>query len=808
MQDIDLSVVIPTWNEARNLPLLISGIRAACEKLGLRFEILVVDGGSKDGTEEVARSLGCEVVRQTTPGYGGALREGFARVRGAFVLTLDADLSHPPALLAELWQRRQEAEVVIASRYVPGGSSEGPLLRRALSRILNLTFAELLNIPARDLSSGMRLYRREALDKVRTDGVNFNVLQELLVKIHLRGGRIVEVPLAFGPRLHGSSHARLIRFGLSYLRSLANLFALGSALFQARPAARRSPYLLIIALAVLAAYSGALGHGFVRWDDDYLVFENPAIRSLAPESVLAMFDPRVPREKYGSQYAPLSDLSYAIDWRLFGSNARAYHVQGLVYHFAAAALLFLLVERLTRSAALGLVSALLFALHPVAVESVAWISGRRSVLSPALMLAASLAFLGYRERGSRCAYAASLALAVLANLAKQGAVSLPLILLAIDWFFRGRTISDRPGTPPAAAARSRSRLWAVAEYAPHFAIAAAFTAIGLVVGARERVVGEHPLGVEGHVTAPLCAIAYYARMLVLPSGLRPTYGLVFDSKASFVALVAAGGAIAAAAILLAFAARRREPACSFGIACAGSALAPALAAVGTQVVAERYLYLSVGFAAIAAAAFFLRLARTGTPAAPCAGTAPPAAQDAAAERALVVRRKLALALLAAVLCVLFFATHERVAVWRDDLALWEDAAAKEPLNRIARRMYGRALAAAGRTDEAERELRLAAALAERMPPARGPSPFPFILADIAALREARGDLEEAERLLHEAVSRAPCSEQAAVNLGDFFVRRGNMQRAAAVYRYALERDPDAAVARARLEALGERGGAP
>src|SRR5437667_6245688 len=134
---MELSIVIPTLNEAANLPALVGAIQDVLARIAVVSEIIVVDGGSTDGTSDVARSLGCRAVAQRTQGYGGALREGVAAARGAFICTLDADLSHPPTFIADMWARREAADLVVASRYVPGGAAEMPRLRAVLSRILN-----------------------------------------------------------------------------------------------------------------------------------------------------------------------------------------------------------------------------------------------------------------------------------------------------------------------------------------------------------------------------------------------------------------------------------------------------------------------------------------------------------------------------------------------------------------------------------------------------------------------------------------------------------------------------------------------
>src|SRR6202043_1740802 len=103
---------------------LLPSLRHALESFDLTYEVIVVDGGSADATREVAAANGAEVIVQTEPGYGGALRAGFKRARGRHVITLDADGSHDPSLLSALWSARSSAEVVIASRYTPGGSTD------------------------------------------------------------------------------------------------------------------------------------------------------------------------------------------------------------------------------------------------------------------------------------------------------------------------------------------------------------------------------------------------------------------------------------------------------------------------------------------------------------------------------------------------------------------------------------------------------------------------------------------------------------------------------------------------------------
>ncbi len=233
LPQIDLSVLIPVLNERDNLVALLPRLHRVLAQLGCTYEVVVVDGGSADGTVEAAEGLGARVLVQRAPGYGGALREGFTAASGAYVLTLDADLSHDPDFIVKLWRARERADVIIASRYVKGGVAYMPLNRKLLSRVLNRFFALGLGLPVRDMSSGFRLYRASVFAGLRLQGRNFDILEEVLVKAYSEGWRVVEIPFTYYPRDAGSSHARVVAFGLDLLRAFARLWGLRNSLESA-----------------------------------------------------------------------------------------------------------------------------------------------------------------------------------------------------------------------------------------------------------------------------------------------------------------------------------------------------------------------------------------------------------------------------------------------------------------------------------------------------------------------------------------------------------------------------------------------
>ncbi len=208
---MDLSIILPVVNERDNLRQLLPRLKAVIERERLSFEIIVVDGGSSDGTPQTAAELGARAVPEQRRGYAGALATGIAEAQGDYVLTLDADLSHEPAFAAKLWRARTQADIVIASRYARGGAAYAGVMRQWLSRLLNLWMRRVLSMPVRDLSSGFRLYRHEALQNLKLEARNFEVIEEVLVKAYAQGYSIFEVPFTYFPRESGRSHARLLR---------------------------------------------------------------------------------------------------------------------------------------------------------------------------------------------------------------------------------------------------------------------------------------------------------------------------------------------------------------------------------------------------------------------------------------------------------------------------------------------------------------------------------------------------------------------------------------------------------------------
>ena len=225
----DLSLVVPTYNERERLAELVRALFAAAAAHGVRLELVIVDDNSPDGTGEVADALAAElpvrvVHRAGKLGLGTAVVAGFDISRAAIVGVMDADFSHPPVMVPRLLRvlTATGADIVIGSRYIPGGSTpDWPLWRRLLSRAACAAARPLS--PVRDAASGFFLIRREIADRVTIRAGGFKICLELL----LRGWpqRIVEVPYRFDDREQGHSKMS-VREALGYLVQLRDLYQL------------------------------------------------------------------------------------------------------------------------------------------------------------------------------------------------------------------------------------------------------------------------------------------------------------------------------------------------------------------------------------------------------------------------------------------------------------------------------------------------------------------------------------------------------------------------------------------------------
>jgi len=395
---------------------------------------------------------------------------------------------------------------------------------------------------------------------------------------------------------------------------------------------------LIAAAITFIAYLPALSAGFVNWDDQRYVYENALIRSLDLAFIKTIFT-----TIQVSNWHPATMLSFGVDFSLWGDAPFGYHLENVLLHSVNTVLAGLLACRLAETRGrsgrfafvAGLSTALLFGLHPMHVESVAWVSERKDVLSGLFFLLAMLSYLRYGRTGSSPAYALTFVMFLLALMSKPMAVTLPAVLLVMDIYPLGRGAKAGYGR-------------IIIEKLPFLAASIAVAAI--TIFAQEgsgalRSLETDPIGLR--VLTAFRGFIFYLVKLVFPADLAPYYPHPFERAFSNYQY---WGSIAlfAGLTLVVYAVRKKTAAFAAAWAFFVITLLPVIGIlqVGRQAAADRYVY-------IPAIALFV-LAGGGV--------------------ALVAeRRRLlypALAALAAVSVTFSFLTIKQTRIWKDSITLW------------------------------------------------------------------------------------------------------------------------------------------
>ena len=513
----------------------------------------------------------------------------------------------------------------------------------------------------------------------------------------------------------------------------------------ARSAGRRlalDPALWGVAAAACLAFVPALSNGLV-WDDAAYVRNNPLFRLPWPAAI-----PRAFRMEYIGAWSPLTMLSLTLDDRLGGPGPLVFHLVNVLLHAANAGLVFSLLRRLVPDRPAAFAAALVWAVHPLRVESVAWISERKDVLYALFFLLALHAYLRHAEGDGRPrgAYAAALALFAASTLAKGMAVSLVPVLFLVDWL-RGR----------------RVRAGAIVEKVPFVAVALGVGAVAIVAQGQAGAIPADPsLGLVARGVFACYGLVLCLVKTAAPIGLSGFYPYP-RSPAGGPSLVA-WAAVPAAAILVAGAivGARRSRLVGFGagFALATIALVLQILPFGGAVAADRFTYLpAVGLSVLLAAG----LSRWDE-------------ETAAGPRAR--RAAYGVTLLAA--AALGVATWLRCGVWRDDLVFWSDVIAKAPGVSVAHQNRGVALEERGD---------LAAAAAEYDQSLRIDPKFAESWWARANIRAGRGELPAALADYDEAVRLDPNEAKYRFNQGLALGDAGRWKDALAALSEAIRLQP-------------------
>ena len=522
---------------------------------------------------------------------------------------------------------------------------------------------------------------------------------------------------------------------------------------------------LLLVLGTMLLYARVRGFDFTSFDDPRYLADNPHVRTGLGWANAAWAFTALGM----SNWHPLTWLSHQLDVQLFGMNAGAHHLVNAALHAASTALLFLALARMTGARGRSAVVAALFAVHPLHVESVAWVAERKDVLSAFFGMLALLCYARYAERPGARRYAAVVLCFALSLLAKPTWVTLPFLLLLLDGWPLQR-ISGVPWADPEPPALQRWPLRRLlVEKAPLLALSIGSSIVTVI--AQDRGGSMTSLDATGPgVRLANASIAYvrYLGKTLWPVSLSAYYP--WNGAPPWWQVLGAALLLAALTALVLFS-LRAKPWLAVGWFWFLGTLVPVigLVQVGSQSMADRYAYLPI-------VGLFIAIAWT-----------------------VQVPRAVLVPLTAAVLAALSALTFRQVGTWVDQETVFRHAIALDPGNGFAHGALADGLRIKGRLDEARREAEEAVRL--------GPlSSRHWNNLGVVLLEQRR--LPEAQDAFLRAVSIDPKYAHALVNLGDVAVQNGEPEMAESALRDALKLAPDDPKTHRILGAVYERKGEP
>jgi tetratricopeptide (TPR) repeat protein len=506
---------------------------------------------------------------------------------------------------------------------------------------------------------------------------------------------------------------------------------------------------------VCAVYFRVAGFGFVSFDDPYSLYSNAHVnQGLTAEGVQwALSD-------YETFYwQPLTYLSHMAVTQLFGLNAGWHHVVNLLLHWANVVLLFLFLHRITGAVGRSAAAATLFAVHPLAVESVAWVTQRNTLLSALFSICAMWAYVRYVERPSFRRYSIIVAAMILAGMSKPMAVTVPVALLLLDFW-------------PLRRMHRASIRKLIREKAVLFAIAGIMMIV-TVAGNSGNMIKATELPVQIRIAASIFAYSAYLLKFIWPHPLGAFYQYTVPAPVQTTAALMALALLTLGALSL----RKRAPYVLWGWAWFAIVLFPVSGVfqVGGQAIADRFTYLPfVGLyvAVIWGAAEGIRRFR--------------------------MRREAVAAVCVMVTLALAAKSWVQNETWRDSVSLYSQAVKATGGNEPMHRNLAGELVSQGKITEAIQHYREAI----RLDPGRAGNYF-----TVGHLLATQGQLAEASKELSDGLRRSPDYLPAQKELAFLYMRQNRLPEAAAVFRRVIRiapNDPDIVPLQAMLGSIPEQ----
>lgn len=409
-----------------------------------------------------------------------------------------------------------------------------------------------------------------------------------------------------------------------------------------------APFFLIAAFILIiitaSVYYKSLNNQLTTWDDDYYITNNPDIRTLHGDSVGLTFKKAFTSYVSGN-YHPLTMLSLSIDYNKHQLDAKAYHVTNLIFHILNTLLVFCFIWLLSRQKWVAFITALLFAIHPMHVESVAWASERKDVLYAFFYLAALCTYIFYLKNEKRKAlfYVLTFLLFAFSVLSKAMAVSLPIVLFAIDYFL-GRKIT----------------LKVILEKAPFILLSLIFGYVAILAQRSGNAIHVDYYNFLDRILFTCYGIMMYLWKLLAPFNLSCYYNYPTKLDGIFPAIIYVSPILLLGILFLIYRSLRfgKEVVFGFGFFMITIALVLQILPVGGAIIADRYSYLPyVGIFFIAARGLNVLL-------------------ENQSEKFSSLKIP-AIALLVVFVGICCYLSFQRTKVWHDSISLWENAIQNE-----------------------------------------------------------------------------------------------------------------------------------
>lgn len=533
---------------------------------------------------------------------------------------------------------------------------------------------------------------------------------------------------------------------------------------------------LLLALGTLVLYNPATHFDFINFDDDRYVFNNPYIlQGLSWKTVVWAF-----RSTSEGNWHPITWLSHAFDYQLFGLNPAGHHYMSVLLHVCNVVLLFVFLNRATQYVWRSFMVAALLAVHPINVESVAWVAERKNVLCTLFFMLALLAYLAYTRKPSLGRYLTLLAMFALGLMAKPMVITLPFVLLLLDYWPLARmmTQSGEPVTPLAnPKIPKKSFAWLVLEKVPMLALVLGSALITLFAqGSAGAVSSIQDVSLGSRIGNAVVCYLRYIEKAVVPVHLASLYPYPVDGVPTWRWL----SALVVLLCITAFAFLITDR----GYLKTGwlwflGTLIPVigLVQIGNQAMADRYAYIPFIGLFIMAVWGIADLAR----------------QRRISSTYLAVGATV-------ILAAMSVQAEIQMSYWRDGAALWAHTAEVTANNFIAEDNLGNALILEGKKDEALPHFQ--AALRIR------PSD-PVSELDIGIYAQMQGHLQESMDWYRKALvdtTNPDLRAQAYTNLGSAYRMSGNHREAKQNYQSSLQLNPNATLALIGLGLVSQKTG--